>query len=76
MKVVKRGANWQKEQILDCNTTLQRTFELGKQEMKQQIMEKAIDGTIRPDDGEIWCDLKSFNFKDGDKVKVIVIKED
>lgn len=43
---------------------------------KEQIMAKAIDGIARPDDGEVWCDLKSFNFKDGDKVKVIVIKED
>lgn len=50
----KRGANWQKE----------------------QLMAKAVDGTVRPDDGEIWFDFKLFNFEDDDKVKVIIIKED
>ena len=43
---------------------------------KEQMIAKAIDGTARPDDNEIWCNLTSNNLKDGDKVKVIVIKED
>lgn len=40
------------------------------------MMAKSIDGTVRPDDNEIWCNLASSNLKDGDKVKVIAIKED
>lgn len=51
-------------------------FYRGAKWQKEHMMIKAIDGTARPDDGEIWCDLKPFNFKDGDKVKLIVIKKD
>ena len=51
-------------------------FKAGAKWMRKQMMSKAIDGIARPDDGEVWCDLKPFNFKDGDKVKVIVIKEE
>ena len=40
------------------------------------MMEGAIDGIARPDDRELWCNLDSFNLKDGNKVKVIVIKEE
>ena len=43
---------------------------------KEQMMAKAVDGTARPYDNEIWCILDSFNLEDGDKVKVIIIKED
>ena len=43
---------------------------------KEQMMAKAIDGIARPNDNEIWCNLASVNLEDGDKVKVIVIKED
>ena len=47
----------------------------GMEKMKEQMMAEAIDGTARPDDNEIWCNLASRNLKDGDEVKVIVIKE-
>ena len=72
------GAKWQKQQILDCNTTLQRTFELGKQEMKQQLMAKAVDGVAMPNDGEIWVDCLSDlpSFYEGEEVKVIILKKD
>lgn len=43
---------------------------------KEQMMEQAIDGIAMPDDCEVWCNLDSFNLKEGDKIKVIVIKED
>ena len=73
----KVGAKWQKQQD-------QETIELaedhamfaGMNKMEQQLMAKAIDGIARPYDNEIWCILDSFNLKDGDKVKVILIKED
>lgn len=42
---------------------------------KEQLMKNTINGIARPDDDEIWCNLVSSNLKDGDKVKVIVIKE-
>ena len=48
----------------------------GAKWQKEKMMTKVIDGTARPDDSEIWCNLASSNLKDGDEVKVIVIKED
>jgi len=75
VKTFKAGAKWQKqkdENALNENALLY----IGKAEMKQQMMAKAVDGIARPDDNEIWCNLASSNLKDGDKVKVIVIKED
>lgn len=81
----KAGANWQKQQILDCNTTLQRTFELGKQEMKQQMMAKAVDAVVKVDAGgypyipqmELYDYDKDIPLaKECDKYKVILIKEE
>ena len=51
-------------------------IEYGHEQAIEQLMAKAIDGIARPDDGEVWCDLKSFNFEDGAKCKMILIKED
>ena len=51
------------------------SFKAGAQWQKEQMMAKAVDGTARPEDSEVWCNLASNNLKDGDKVKVIVIKE-
>lgn len=51
-------------------------FKLGAEWQKEQMLVKSIEGTARPDDNEIWCDLYSSNLKDGDKCRVIVIKED
>ena len=48
----------------------------GAKWQKEKMMTKAIDGIARPDDSEIWCNLASSNLKDGDEVKVIIIKED
>ena len=71
-----RGSKWQEKQD-------QETIELaedhailaGMEKMKKQIMAIAVDGIARPYDNEIWCILDSFNLKDGDEVKVIVIKK-
>lgn len=42
-------------------------FKAGAQWQKEQIVKEAIGGIARPDDSEIWCNLDSFNLKDGDK---------
>lgn len=42
LEAIEFGAQWQRDQILNCNATLLRTFELGKIEMKHQIL-KAMD---------------------------------
>ena len=54
---------------------LSDAFKAGAKWKEQQMMAKAIKGTARPDDNEIWCNLASSNLKDGDKVKVLVVKE-
>jgi hypothetical protein len=51
-------------------------FRFGANWKKEQLIKEAINGIARPDDGEVWCDLRPFNFKDGDKLKLIIIKED
>ena len=60
----------------DCKDEIQEAFKAGAQWKKEQMMVNAVDGIARPNDNEIWCILDSFNLKDGDKVRVIVIKED
>ena len=49
-------------------------FKAGAQWQKEQMMKEAIDGIARPDDSEIWCKLASFNLKDGEKVKIVIVK--
>lgn len=51
-------------------------FKAGAKWQKKQLIKEAINGIARPDDDEVWCDLKSFNLKDGDKIKIIIIEED
>lgn len=53
-------------------------FVNGARWQKQQMLEEAVEGVARPDDCEIWVNLVGYGykFKDGDKVKIIVVKED
>ena len=60
----------------DRMPTFLDAIEYGMRLQKEQMMEQAIVGIARPDDSELWCNLDSFNLKDGDKIKVVVIKED
>ena len=80
-----QGRDSMKQQILDSNTTLQRTFELGKQEMKQQMMKEAVNGTFSfgeladgtPIDSIFVLDKEARSkYKVGDKVKLLIIKEE
>lgn len=80
-----KGRDSMKQQILDSNTTLQRTFELGKQEMKQQMMKEAVNGTFSfgeladgtPIDSIFVLDKEARSkYKEGEKVKLLIIKEE
>ena len=65
-----------------------RAIRYAKQEMKQQLMAKAKSGIGNNDnyiqfEDDTWIDLDpsmqlkpSFNVEEGEKVKVLVIKED
>ena len=58
-----------------------RCFENGKQAMKEQMLKDAVEGEIVQDvfSRELRCktkDLRDCKFKFGDKVKIIIIKEE
>ncbi len=53
---------------------LRRAVCFGAQWQKEQMIKDAIEGIARPDDSEIWCNLDSFNLKDGEKVKIVIVK--
>lgn len=56
----------------------ERAFKAGAKWQRERMMEDSIDGIARPDDCEIWVNLKGYgyNYKDGDKIKLIIIKEE
>ena len=60
----------------DYRPALYKAFKAGAKWQERQMMAKAVDGIVRPDDGEIWFDFKLFDFEDSDKVKVIIIKDE
>lgn len=39
------------------------------------LKEKTLDAKAHPDDDELWVDLQGQGLKDGDSVKVLIIKE-
>jgi hypothetical protein len=67
-------------------------YELGKMAMKEQMMKEAVEGVVTNAGGEFGCDVATFRFDDnhtysillpheekrkyGDKVRIIVVKED
>lgn len=73
--------NWYKLNNLDKESypidveISKNDFKVGAKWQKEQLIKEAIDGIARPDDDEVWCDLKSFSLKDNDKVKIIIIEE-
>ena len=54
------------------------SFIAGYNLCKDQILKEAVEGVARPEDCEIWVNLigYGYNFKDGQKVRVIIVKED
>lgn len=78
----KKGANWQKEQeMLDRlksdNTVFQKFYEKGKAEMKEQMMKDAIPARVSF--GQVVLQERPISTsvaKDGDKVKIIIVKEE
>ena len=76
----KAGAEWQKKQD-------QETIELaedhamlaGMNKMEQQILSKATDAIMQFDELDDLVptleDMQKFGFKSGDKVKVIILKD-
>lgn len=80
-------AQWQKEQytremIMSDGSYFQNCYELGKKDMKEQMMKEAVNGWLDEDneppyDLNVLCEEKIpfGKFKHGDKVKLIIVKE-
>jgi hypothetical protein len=86
IKAIKFGANWQKHKDESYTKSMYKVgINTGKELMEQQMMAKAVDSTVHIDAGgypyipqmELYDYDKDIPLaKEGEKVKVIVIKED
>ena len=80
----KAGAEWQKqknfEELFKSDMTLfKECYEKGRLDMREEMMKDAVDATILDVDAQtiefgLWPE-KLLDIKEGDKVKIIVIKE-
>ena len=73
----KAGAEWQKQQM---NEALQTEYEKGLFDMQKEMMKDAVDATILDVDAQtiefgLWPE-KLLDIKQGNKVKIIIIKEE
>lgn len=80
----KAGAEWQRKKdtrdmYMSDNRHFQKVYELGKKDMKEQMMKEAVEGEIfdyiEGLIGNIEFDIDS-RFEKGDKVHIIIVKED
>lgn len=80
------GACWQKEQdtremIMSDGSYFQKCYELGKKDMSETMMKDAVEGEIQMRYSGCLCakTIRAINedkFKLGDKVRIIIVKED
>ena len=79
----KAGATWQKDKdtrdmYMSDNRHFQKIYELGRKEEREQMMAEAVEYILfQNNSGETYIpSIKLYNGKAGDKVKLIIIKED
>ena len=62
----------------EYDATLAEAVIFGAKLHKEQMMKEAVEGIAHPVDCEIWVNLVGYGykFKEGDKVKLIIVKED
>lgn len=74
------GAKWQAEQLLKSSPLPEDTviYNKGVEEGKRLMLEEAVEGEILLTPYPTICldDCKDYDFKDGQKVRVIIVKED
>ena len=81
-----KGASWQKEQdirdmYMSDNRHFQKVYELGRKDMKAEMMKEAVEGCVLTRD---IYDKRALDIdfvypdglKPGDKVRIIIVKED
>lgn len=69
------GSMWQKQQMKE---TLQTEYEKGRFDVREEMMKDAVDATILDVDSQtiefgLWPE-KLLDIKEGDKVKIIIVK--
>jgi hypothetical protein len=72
----KKGAEWQKQQMKEA---LQTEYEKGRFDMREEMMKNAVECVVEDwcgDSPEITIPLNPQDFKMGDKVKIIIVKEE
>lgn len=72
--IARHFAEWQKQQMKEA---LQTEYEKGRFDMKEEMMKDAIECIVEDWCGnspEITIPLNSQDFKNGDRVKIIIIK--
>lgn len=67
-KIAHHFAEWQKQQMKEA---LQTEYEKGRFDMREEMMKDAVDGEYW--DGSIYLDNRPTEYKDGDKVKIIIV---
>ena len=62
----------------DWHTRLVKFAQLVAEWQKSQMLKDAVVGTAQPDDCEIWVNLIGYGYKfnEGDKVRIVVLKEE
>ena len=78
-EVAKHFVEWQKQKDKQTIKLAENhTMLAGMMKERERMLKNAIEGVARPDDCEIWVNLKgcNCNYKDGDKIKLIIIKEE
>ncbi len=74
--------SWMTPDMLNLNAHKQVAFRKGAKWQKEQMMKEAVDAKIYGyDDGSYeliasWLDLPKRIYKDGDKVRIIIVKEE
>ena len=81
--IARHFAKWQKEQdtremIMSDGSYFQKCYELGKKDMKEQMMKEAVEGKVIKDISNKLAVTGKINldgFEFGQKVKLIIVKE-
>ena len=80
----KAGAEWQKDKdtrdmYMSDNRHFQKVYELGRKEEMEQMMKEAVEGEVVKDISNklaVTAKINLDEYKFGDKVRIIIVKED
>ena len=75
------GAEWQAEKdardmYMSDNRHYEKVYQLGKKDMKEQMMKEAVESTVENGIFLSNMDCARMGYKLGDKVRIIIVKEE